>query len=118
MVDAGCCCHLFFGRRSQVAVPADNAVAGLVDHFKNFMVAGFLTVVGIGNVHIAARIQLIHQQVYLARLELLPRQRSHVGDHVACQRIDLIVAVKIGPCDAPCPLPADVDAMQQGHLLR
>src|SRR5580704_4374832 len=98
-----------------LGVFGDNLVGGGFDHRIDSMVAGFGSVVGIGHVFVAARVDFIHQEVDLGWLELAAGDAPHFVHHIVREGIDFVKALKISSREAASALLADVEAVLTGY---
>jgi len=120
-----------------LGVFGDDFVCGFIDHGIDFMIAGFGAIPGIGNVFVFAGVDFIHEQVDFFGIpegtegygrggarddaqtkSMLAGDAADVVDHVACEGVDLIKALKISGCELAGSLVADVEAVMASDFLR
>ena len=65
-----------------------------------------------------ARVQFVHQEFDFCRVEFFSGNAPDVVEHIVGQRIDDVEPFKIFGYEAPCPLVADIEAIEPCHFLR
>ena len=101
-----------------MGVPGDHLVGGLVDQGVYFVVTGFGTVPGVGNVFVATGVDFVHEEVDFGRIELATGDAAHLVDDVSSHGVDLVKPLKISSGKAAGALVADVDTVVARDLNR